>query len=618
MADDFKIGAGLALDGEKEFREAVKNINKDLSVLGSEMGKVTAEFSDNSNGMGALTSKSEVLNKQLVEQKNKVETLKTALENAKNEFGENSNKVKDWQIQLNNAEKNLAQTETAIKDNTQAIKDYNKNQLAAIKNSEEFKTAQENLGKVFNVVKVAAAAVTAAVVGFAVKAVDTADEIQRLADVTGMSAEQLQEWQYVGNNLGVELTTITGAQAKLTKSMYAATTGSKNQAAAFAALGISVTDSNGNLRDVKTVMLEAFDALNGVGNETERDAIAMQLFGKSAMELNPLIKAGADEVNKLGQAARNSGMVMSDEAVAGLDAFGDSIDNMKSSLVGKFGEAFASLSPFLLELTDKIQNIDISPLVNGLKWVIDNGKLIAGVGLTIAGVVAAVKIWETATAAVTIAQKLLNLAIAASPTGLIIAGITGLVAAITVLWKTNEDFRNAVINIGNQIKTFFTGLVEWAREIPAEFMKIGANIVEKIWEGIKGAAGWLKDQITGFVDGIVGVFTGKDGIDAHSPSRLFEKFGGYMAEGLGVGFTDKMDKVAQQINASVPKNIEMNGTYSANAQMGEGIVNGLAAVMGTQQIIIQPAPVVIDGKVVAHVMFDPLRNVAKQKGVALA
>ena len=64
-----KIGAGLALSGEKEFKKAVSGINKDLAVLGSEMGKVTAQFGSNANSMDALKSKSDVYTRQIEKQK---------------------------------------------------------------------------------------------------------------------------------------------------------------------------------------------------------------------------------------------------------------------------------------------------------------------------------------------------------------------------------------------------------------------------------------------------------------------------------------------------------------------------------------------------------------------
>ena len=121
MANDFKIGAGIALDGEKEFRKAISAINKDMAVLGSEMKKVTAQFDGNADSVEALTAKQEVYNKQAEEQRKKIDTIRKALENAKKEFGENSDKVKDWQIKLNNAEAELSKLERTLEDNRKAL-----------------------------------------------------------------------------------------------------------------------------------------------------------------------------------------------------------------------------------------------------------------------------------------------------------------------------------------------------------------------------------------------------------------------------------------------------------------------------------------------------------------
>ena len=77
----------------------------------------------------------------------------------------------------------------------------------------------------------------------------------------------------------------------------------------------------GNLRDSEAIFFDAVGALDGVGNETERDQLAMQLFGKSAMELNPLINLGADGLAAMSAEANNLGAVMGEEAVTGLADF---------------------------------------------------------------------------------------------------------------------------------------------------------------------------------------------------------------------------------------------------------------------------------------------------------
>ncbi len=93
-----------------------------MSVLGSELGKVSAQFSGNSDKMQAANAKADVYNKQIEVQKQKIDTLKTALANSAKEFGENSNKTKDWQIKLNNAEKELSNTENSLKKTTEEAK----------------------------------------------------------------------------------------------------------------------------------------------------------------------------------------------------------------------------------------------------------------------------------------------------------------------------------------------------------------------------------------------------------------------------------------------------------------------------------------------------------------
>lgn len=149
------IGAGIAIDGEKEFKSAISGINKDLAVLGSEMGKVTAQFGSNAGSMDALKAKSEVYNKQIEEQKKKIETLKQALANSASEFGENDAKTKNWQISLNRAEAELAKTENALKETSAEMDGFGK---SADDSSKKF----DNLGGVLKGTVVAVAAVAAA------------------------------------------------------------------------------------------------------------------------------------------------------------------------------------------------------------------------------------------------------------------------------------------------------------------------------------------------------------------------------------------------------------------------------------------------------------------------
>jgi hypothetical protein len=190
----------------------------------------------------------------------------------------------------------------------------------------------------------AGAAVTA-IGGLVLKTAAEADALSELSLKTGISVNDLQEMDYIGKQVGVSLDTMTGSLSFLTRNMYAAQGGTGAQAGAFAALGVSVVDANGNLRDGVAVQAEVFAALAKMPNETERNAMAMQLFGRSAMELNPLIKTSAAELDSLRQAAHDSGAVMSDATVSGAADLQDSLDGLKSSVGGTLGSLASVFVP---------------------------------------------------------------------------------------------------------------------------------------------------------------------------------------------------------------------------------------------------------------------------------
>ena len=124
MAAD--IGAKIAIEGEKEFKKAISEINKDMAVLGSELQKVSAQYGASAESMGSLRAKQEVYNKQIDEHKRKIETLRSALEHSAKEYGENDTKTKNWQIALNKAEAELAKTENSLYDTTKQMDEFGK------------------------------------------------------------------------------------------------------------------------------------------------------------------------------------------------------------------------------------------------------------------------------------------------------------------------------------------------------------------------------------------------------------------------------------------------------------------------------------------------------------
>ena len=124
MADDF--GLKIGLEGEKEFKKALADINQSFKVLGSEMKVVQSQFDQNDSSVEALTARNQVLNKEIDAQRQKIDTLRSALKNASDSFGENDRRTQNWQIQLNNATAALNDMERELSDNEKALDDVGK------------------------------------------------------------------------------------------------------------------------------------------------------------------------------------------------------------------------------------------------------------------------------------------------------------------------------------------------------------------------------------------------------------------------------------------------------------------------------------------------------------
>jgi len=119
VADNF--GLKIGIDGEKEFKNSLRDINQSFKVLGSEMKLVSSEFDKNDKSIQAVSARNAVLNKSIDAQKEKISTLESALQNASDSFGENDKRTQNWAIQLNNAKAQLKGMERELATNEKAI-----------------------------------------------------------------------------------------------------------------------------------------------------------------------------------------------------------------------------------------------------------------------------------------------------------------------------------------------------------------------------------------------------------------------------------------------------------------------------------------------------------------
>jgi len=381
------IGARVELAGEREFRQALSQINTGLKTTASELKLVTARYSENADSVAGLTAKNEALQKKLDQQREKVETLRKALENAKVQYGETDTKTLKWQQSLNLAEAELIQTEKEIQKNSEALqqaqKDMEKFGLAEDEVADKSRgiggiiaDLADKLGinlpagadkaiKALDGTKVSTLALVGAVAGlvkgFADATVETAkaaDEILTLASTSGLATDTIQKMNYASELLDVSTETITGSMTKMIRNMENARKGTGDAAEAFRKLHLRVTDSNGQLKNSEQMFYEVIDALGKVRNETERDALAMQIFGRSARELNPLIEAGSSALKELGDEAERMGYVMDENTLQRFGALDDAMQRFKNQTQA-FKQSIAMVMlPVLTALFETLNKID--------------------------------------------------------------------------------------------------------------------------------------------------------------------------------------------------------------------------------------------------------------------
>ena len=167
MADNF--GLKIGLEGEKEFKKALSDINQSFKVLGSEMKLATSQFDKNEKSVESLASRNTVLNKEIEAQKQKIETLRAALQNAAESFGENDRRTQAWQIQLNNAEAALNDMERELADNAEQADKMGEELEDSGDAAEESSGKFEKLGGVLKGIGAAMGAVVVAAGAAAIK-----------------------------------------------------------------------------------------------------------------------------------------------------------------------------------------------------------------------------------------------------------------------------------------------------------------------------------------------------------------------------------------------------------------------------------------------------------------
>lgn len=365
------INTKFTLSGEKEYKQAISEIGRGMKVLDSEMRKVTSAYAQNADSVEALGAKNDVLERKILTQTEKIEYLKAALQQSAEKYGEADKRTMQWQTSLNNAEADLNSLNNQVDENKQKIADSGKemgnlgdvvNGLTSklgIQLPESMKSSMNAMGSLdasslalaggFAAVAAAIVKVEKAMISMTKESASFADNIITLSMQTGQTTDQLQEFSYATELIDVSVDTLQGSLTKLTNNMQDTMNGTGNAKASFEALGVSVTNADGSMRSANDVFYETIDALGQVKNETERDAMSMDIFGRSAQDLNPLIIQGSKTLKAYADEAHNMGYVLDDEALSALGAVDDAYQRLQKTQEGVKNQLAVEFAPYLEE-----------------------------------------------------------------------------------------------------------------------------------------------------------------------------------------------------------------------------------------------------------------------------
>lgn len=506
------IGPKIGIDGEREYRDAINNIIQQGKTLDAQMRAVAAGFDASTASEEDAAKQTDLLNQRIETQQIYVQQLADMVSKASEQTGENSTQTLKWKEALANAEGQLATLEGQAEGSGDQVEDL----------GQEMEDAGQSALSLGDLIK--ANVISEAIIGgfkalasaakeFASAMVDTvkdsaayADNILTLSTNTGLSTETLQEFQYMAELTDTSVDTITGSLTKLTRNMDSARGGTGAAAEAFKALGVDITDSNGELRSNEAVFMELIDALGRIPNATERDAMAMSIFGKSAQDLNSLIKVGSDGIAAYAREAREVGYVLDGETLDSLGAADDAFQRLDLMVESAKNNLGAALAPAITEVAGEMLTTftpAIQDVMGGLAELF-SGDSDKGIGMITEGVGAVVDaIAGKMPAFIELGGSMLTAilqAISANLPQLLEGGgamvgelIAGLIRMVPALISMAPELVVAVVN----------GLVAAWPSIKAA----GGELVSQFGAGLSdwwsAVSGWGKDMIDNFINGIV-------------------------------------------------------------------------------------------------------------------
>lgn len=499
MASNRIKGITIEIEGNTtKLTDSLKSVDKSLKSTENELKDVNKLLKLDPNNTQLLQQKQELLAKAVADTKEKLDQEKAALESLKN--ADNSADTIEQQRAL---EREIADTTNSLKGYEQELAKSNVS-LTQIGN-----TAQAVADKT-RALSMAAAGFGLALVGNAYKSAQAADDLNTLAKQTGFSVEELQKMQYASDLVDVSMDTMTGSIKKLTSKM-------SSGASVFDDLGVSIYDANGNMRDATDVWYDSIEALSKIENETERDAVSMELFGKSAMDMAGIVDDGGQALKEAGEEAEELGIILDQDALNSANEFNDAIDKLKATAVASFRKAGTTLATALVPVLEKLASV----VTKVVTWFANLTQAQQKTILVVVGLVAAISPLASAIAGIIKTVNTLKTAWTtlstvftafSGPVGIVIAAIGALVAIGVVLYKNWDTIKAKAQELGQGIANAWNSVKSKTSEVWNNVSSSVSNAVNNIKNNAVNGFNNVRDGISNIFNNVKstvsGIFSG--------------------------------------------------------------------------------------------------------------
>ena len=478
MADRIK-GITIEIGGEtSKLQDSLKNVNKQLKDTQSQLKDVDKLLKLDPSNMELLAQKQELLSRATDQTAEKLKKLKEA-QQAMKEAG-----IDEMSDDYMKVEREIQECEQQQRKFTEEAQ---KTDVQIVKCGSSMADVAEKAKKAADATKplsTAAAGALTGMAGLAVKAGQSADEINTLSKQSGIAADTIQKMQYASDLLDVDMETAVKAAAKLKKGL------DKNEST-LVSMGVAVRDANGQYRDMESIFMGTVRALSKIENETERDKVAMDLFGKSADELAGYIDDGGQAFAELSKQAQEKGLIISDEDLQKANEFNDTLDELKATVGMDLMKAGASIGEALLPVLQQVAEI-ITKVTNAFAQLSpQTQKTIMIVLALVAALSPLLSLIATISMALPVLIPIIT-GVGAVLSGPVLLAIGAVVAAVIVLIKHWDDLKTAaklmaeiVVEKWNLLKDKISAILDTIKTKVETFK----NTVQAIWNSIAAIFG---------------------------------------------------------------------------------------------------------------------------------